>query len=286
MGHRYLMVGIASLGGLIFGYQTGITAGALERGHSSWLSTATLIGAVIGAMAAGRVADLVGRRDVIMATAALLTFGAFVTAIAPSELVVLIGALVVGIGVGAISVAAPLYIAEIAPIARRGALICVFQLMITIGILLAYIGLVMFPDDAEWKLLLGAGAIPSLILSGLALLLVESPMWLALMGDRETAAVVEARLGLDSSHEQLHEVIPPARDPRLDGLSAVFLRGGEPHRLADSRAGVPRRVDDESGAHRRADPRRRSHADGIAARFGNPPTHGCLGGRVALPTNE
>ena len=71
MTMRHLMVGIASLGGLIFGYETGIAAGALDRGQSAWLSTATLIGAIIGALAAGRVADLVGRRDVIMATAAL-----------------------------------------------------------------------------------------------------------------------------------------------------------------------------------------------------------------------
>lgn len=226
MGQRHLMVAIASLGGLIFGYATGITAGALERGNSSWLSTATLIGAVIGAFAAGRIADLVGRRDVIMATAALLTFGAFVSAIAPSELVLLIGALVVGIGVGAISVASPLYIAEIAPIARRGTLICIFQLMITIGILIAYVGLVMFPEDDDWKFLLGAGAVPGLVLSGLALLLVESPVWLALMGDRETAEAVETRLGIDTTHEQLHEIIPLARDPRLDGLSAVFSLAG------------------------------------------------------------
>lgn len=111
------MVGVASLGGLLFGYQTGIAAGALERSLSSWVSTATLTGAMLGAFAAGRIADLLGRRDVIMATAALFTFGAFVSAIAPSELVLLIGELTVGVGVGAISVAAPLYIAEISPIA-------------------------------------------------------------------------------------------------------------------------------------------------------------------------
>ncbi|HKV22895.1 MAG TPA: sugar porter family MFS transporter, partial [Mycobacterium sp.] len=226
MPSRYLMVGIASLGGLLFGYETGVTAGALERGHSSWLSTATLIGAIIGALAAGRIADLVGRRDVIMATGALFTLGAFVSAVAPSELVNLIGGLVVGIGVGAISVAAPLYIAEIAPIARRGTLICIFQLMITIGILLAYVGLAVFPEEAEWRLLLGAGAFPGLLLSGMALLLVESPVWLALMGDHKTAKAVRARLGLDSPQQQIHEIDPPARDPRFDGLPVVFTLAG------------------------------------------------------------
>lgn len=225
MVQRYLMVGIASLGGLLFGYETGLAAGALEHAESSWLSTATLIGAMLGALAAGRIADLVGRRDVIMATAALFTFGAFVSAIAPSELVLLIGELVVGIAVGAISVAAPLYIAEISPVASRGALICIFQLMITIGILLAYLGLQMFPNDDQWRFLLGVGAVPGLILSGLALLLVESPVWLHLMGDDETARAVESRLGLHSSH-QLDDIVPEARDPRAEGVSGVFTLAG------------------------------------------------------------
>lgn len=226
MRARYLMVGIASLGGLLFGYETGITAGALQRGESSWLSTATLIGALIGALTAGRIADLVGRRDVIMATGALFTLGTFVSAIAPSELVNLIGGLVVGVGVGAVSVAAPLYIAEIAPIALRGTLVCSFQLMVTIGILLAYIGLEVFPEEAQWRFLLGSGSIPGLILSGLALLLVESPVWLALMGDHETARAVRTRLGLDNSHQHIHEIDPPARDPGVNGLPGVFSLAG------------------------------------------------------------
>ena len=226
MRRCYLMASIASMGGLLFGYETGVTAGALERGHSSWLSTATLLGAMVGALAAGRIADLVGRRDVIMATGALFTLGAFVSAIAPSELVNLIGGLVVGVGVGAISVAAPLYIAEIAPVARRGTLICVFQLMITIGILLAYVGLAVFPEESGWRLLLGGGAVLGLIMSGLALLLVESPVWLSLMGDHETAKAVRTRLGLDGSRRHLQEIDPAVRDPRSDGLSTVFSLAG------------------------------------------------------------
>lgn len=222
LDRRDLMVGIASLGGLLFGYETGLAVGALELSESPWQSTATLLGGVIGALAAGRLADLVGRRDVIMVTGALVTFGSFVSAVAPSELVLLIGVLVVGIGVGAVSLAAPLYIAEIAPKARRGTMICVFQLMITIGILLAYVGLAVLPGEAEWRVLLGAGAILGLVLSGSALLLVESPVWLELVGDPETAADIHTRLGRDSSQPHL----PAAPEARPDGLSSVFSLAG------------------------------------------------------------
>ena len=133
----YLLAGIASLGGVLFGYQTGVAAGALHLARNAWaldgrylvlLSTGTLIGAMVGALSSGKLADLIGRRDVIMATAALFTLGAFVSAIAPSVHVLLLGRLIVGVAVGAMSVAAPLYIAEIAPPAKRGVLVCFFQL--------------------------------------------------------------------------------------------------------------------------------------------------------------
>ena len=76
----YLLAGIASLGGVLFGYQTGVAAGALHLASNAWavdgrylvlLSTGTLIGALVGALSSGKLADLIGRRDVIMATAAL-----------------------------------------------------------------------------------------------------------------------------------------------------------------------------------------------------------------------
>jgi sugar porter (SP) family MFS transporter len=232
----YFLVGIASLGGLLFGYETGVAAGALQSAHTAWaqapndqvlLSTGTLLGAMIGALSAGRIADLVGRRDVIMATTALFTLGAFVSAIAPSGLVLLVGRLVVGMGVGAISVAAPLYIAEIAPTDRRGTLVSVFQLMITVGILLAYIGNEMFAHRPDgWRFLLAAGAVPGLVLSGLALLLAESPVWLALKGDQQSALAVLDRLGLHGSKRDIEEIGPFAREERSDDLSNLFSLAG------------------------------------------------------------
>jgi sugar porter (SP) family MFS transporter len=232
----YVLVGIASLGGLLFGYETGVAAGALLSSHVAWaqtpnnqvlLSTGTLLGAMVGALSAGRIADLVGRRDVIMATTALFTMGAFVSAIAPSSLVLLAGRLVVGMGVGAISLAAPLYIAEIAPTARRGALISVFQLMVTIGILLAYIGNEVFADRVDgWRFLLAAGAVPGLILSGLALFLVESPVWLALKGDPQSAMAVLDRLGLRDAKREIDAIGPLAREGRSGDLTDVFSLAG------------------------------------------------------------
>ena len=232
----YLLVGITSLGGLLFGYETGVAAGALQWARLELtqtsdkqllLSSGTLLGALIGALSAGRIADLVGRRDVIMATTAVFSLGAFVSAIAPSTLVLLVGRLVVGVGVGAVSVAVPLYIAEVAPPARRGKMICIFQLMITLGILLAYLGnQVVANMEYGWRYLLGAGAVPGLILSALALLLVESPVWLALKGDQESAMAVEARLGADGSAGDIDTLAAIGNEHRPDDLSEVLSVAG------------------------------------------------------------
>ncbi len=228
------LVGIASLGGLLFGYETGEAAGALQVSHFAWTSdehtllvTGTLLAAMIGALSAGRIADMVGRRDVIMATTALFTMGAFLSAIAQSVPVLLIARVIVGGAVGAISVAAPLYIAEIAPTRRRGSMICVFQLMITIGILLAYAGNETFGQRPNgWRVLLVGGAVPGLILSGLALLLLESPVWLALKGDQESALAVLDRLGRRDTAHEIEAIEARAPDDPSGDLSYVFSVAG------------------------------------------------------------
>jgi len=238
------LVAIASLGGLLFGYETGLAAGALRSAQLAWgldasylvlLSTGTLIGALVGALSAGRLADLVGRRDVIMATAALFTLGAFVSAVAPTVHVLLLGRLVVGLGVGAVSIAAPLYIAEIAPAARRGALVCCFQLMITLGILLAFLGHALHGEAPDgWRYLLAMGALPGLALSGLALLLVESPLWLALNGDEEGARASLRALGAPAGALPVPVPAPVPAGPAEPGTGGERLR--EVFSLAGRRA--------------------------------------------------
>jgi sugar porter (SP) family MFS transporter len=175
----------------------------------------------------GKLADLIGRRDVIMATAALFTLGAFVSAIAPSIYVLLLGRFIVGIAVGAISVAAPLYIAEISPAAKRGRLVCCFQLAITTGILLAYLGNEIFSSWTNgWRYILAMGAIPGILLSGLALLLLESPLWLALQGDDDEARATLAKLKESSFDPELEPVVAAVPATENDQLRDVFALAG------------------------------------------------------------
>ncbi|TCK28069.1 sugar porter (SP) family MFS transporter [Ancylobacter aquaticus] len=191
----HLSVAIASLGGLLFGYETGVAAGALQQAVGGWgldrfalllVSTGTLVGALFGALVSGWLSDRIGRRDVIMATAALFTLGAFSGAVAPSIEVLFVARLIVGVAVGAMSAVGPTYIAEIAPARSRGALVTAFQLAITLGVLLAYGADEFFYDvPGGWRTMLGLGAAPALLLAGAALLLRESPLWLDLQDAQE-----------------------------------------------------------------------------------------------------
>ena len=193
------LVAVAALGGLLFGYETGVAGGGLNDARDLsyfsndsllLLGTATLIGALIGSLAGGKLSDTIGRRDVIMATAALFTLGAFSSALAPSLDALFVARLVVGLAVGAISVAAPLYIAELAPPRSRGAFVATFQLAITLGLFSAYVLRNMFHAFPEgWRYTLGVGAVLGILLSGAALLLDELPLWLELEDGQENPAL-------------------------------------------------------------------------------------------------
>ena len=143
----WIIVTIAATGGLLFGFDIGVISGAIPYLQSkfeldnSWIeiiTTSGLLGAVIGAMFCGRISDLVGRKKVILASALVFAIGAIWSGSASSPLNLVFARLFLGLAIGVSSFAVPLYIAEISPTKIRGTLVSMFQLLITIGVLVSY----------------------------------------------------------------------------------------------------------------------------------------------------
>ena len=138
---------VAATGGLLFGFDTGVISGAIpffqktfaiEDNWVEIITTAGLVGAVIGAMFSGRIADILGRKKVILASAVIFAIGAVWSGASSSAMMLVFARFFLGIAIGVSSFAVPLYIAEISPTKTRGTLVSMFQLLITIGIMVSY----------------------------------------------------------------------------------------------------------------------------------------------------
>src|SRR5215210_8672120 len=141
----YVAAGISAMGGLLFGYDTGIISGALlfiadDFALSDNLQQAVvgslLFGAVLGALGGGPLSDRLGRRRSILAAAVVFALGSLASAFAPGTVVLLISRFLLGIAIGFAAMVVPVYIAEISPSRSRGLLVSLNQFLITVGILL------------------------------------------------------------------------------------------------------------------------------------------------------
>ena len=191
-----LIAFIAALGGLLFGYDTGVISGALPFLKDAFhltplmegvLTAVALGGAAAGAIVAGGLSDKFGRKPVILVVAIIFLLGAILSAFAPNLTILIAGRLLVGIGIGIASMLTPLYLAETAPPARRGALVSLNQLMITVGILVSYLVGYLLSEGGNWRWMLGLGGLPGIVLFLGMLPLPESPRWLAGHGHTEEA---------------------------------------------------------------------------------------------------
>jgi sugar porter (SP) family MFS transporter len=200
----YVIAAIAALGGLLFGYDTGVISGALlfirhEMSLSPTLQgivvSIALAGAAIGAAVVGHLSDRVGRRRVILGAGLLFVLGAVISAVAQGFGVLVIGRFLVGLGIGIASMLTPLYLAEISPARDRGAIVSLNQLCITGGILVSYlVGYSLAGGGNGWRWMLALGAVPGIILAIGMLVLPESPRWLAGHGRLPDAETVLQRL--------------------------------------------------------------------------------------------
>jgi sugar porter (SP) family MFS transporter len=204
--HRRVLLGaaITALGGLLFGYDTGVISGALLfigrdfPGLTSFdkelLTSILLIGALIGALVAGRIADRFGRRPTVLGTAAVFVAGVLLAAGSP-DYGVLVGArVIIGLAVGSASMVVPLYIGEIVPPRMRGALVSFNQLAITAGILASYLVDYGLASSENWRLMFGLAAIPAILMFAGMLFQHESPDWLVAQGREDEAREVLRRV--------------------------------------------------------------------------------------------
>jgi sugar porter (SP) family MFS transporter len=211
---------ITALGGLLFGYDTGVISGALLfigrdfHGLTSFdkelLTSILLIGAVIGALAAGRIADKIGRRPTVLATAVVFVAGVALAAASPTFGVLVVARIVIGLAVGSASMVVPLYIGEMVPPRIRGAMVSFNQLAITSGILASYLVDYGLASTQNWRLMFGLAAIPAILMFTGMLFQRESPHWLVAQGRedeaREVLRLVRAEGDIDAEIAEVRQL--------------------------------------------------------------------------------
>ena len=187
---------LATIGGFLFGYDTADIGSALSfvpyplgSFELGYLVAGASIGAAVGALLAGPLTDRFGRKSMLLVDAGIYALGAILSAVTVDAAMLLASRTLIGLAVGADSAIATAYIAEFAPRNRRGSLSLIQQWMITVGILVSYIvaliilrSLPQAAGTADWRLMLGLGAVPALVALGLRARMPESPRWLMLQG--------------------------------------------------------------------------------------------------------
>jgi MFS transporter, SP family, galactose:H+ symporter len=206
----------AAVGGLLFGYDTAAISGAVIFIKQQFsLSTfpeelvvgMVLVGAASAALGGGRLSDRLGRRVTLMLTSVIFMLGALICAFAGSFETLLVGRTIVGLGIGLASTTVPVYISEVSPPKARGWQVSLFQLAITIGILVAYLVDYMFAASAGWRWMLGLAVVPGLILGLGMLYLPESPRWLAKRGQTDKALEILRRIrGSSNVADEFQEI--------------------------------------------------------------------------------
>jgi len=225
LGYLVLICVVAALGGFLFGFDTAVISGAeplftreFELGPKmeGFVTSSAIIGCFFGALAAGMLTDLFGRKKVLFLSAVLFVASAAWCWVAGGPVELVLARLVGGLGIGIASLTSPLYIAEVSPPKSRGRLVALQQLAIVLGILGAFfsnsiVNGLGWADAAKWRLMFGVAAAPAALFFALIFLVPESPRWLSKQGfDQEAhdilsrvAGEAEARMALDQIRQAI-----------------------------------------------------------------------------------
>ena len=226
---------IAALGGFLFGYDTAIISGTislvktqfnLSTVMEGWYVSSALVGTILGVSMAGILSDKYGRKNILIMSGIFFALSAIGCAISGSFNGLIIYRIFGGIGVGIASMLSPLYISEIAPAKNRGRLVALYQLAITLGILIAYfanaylLGISNSESLADttgltnkifvsevWRAMLGSETLPAIIFLFLLFIIPKSPRWLTMKGKKEQAKSILLRfVGEQEANDEIQQV--------------------------------------------------------------------------------
>jgi SP family sugar:H+ symporter-like MFS transporter len=250
----FAIVAVATIGGFMFGYDSGVINGtqdglqqafSLTRFATGFNVAAILVGCAVGAFIAGRLADLIGRRTVMIIAAVLFLVSALAAGGAPSSIVFIVARFIGGLGVGAASVLCPAYISEVTPARSRGRLASLQQVMIITGLTGAFLGNYFLAKAAgsstatlwlgypAWRWMFWMQVIPAAVFLIMLLVIPESPRFLVSRGRMQEAEKVLARIiGAPEAQRKVAEITQSlAADHHRPKLSDLLDGAGKIRRI-------------------------------------------------------
>jgi len=230
---------VAALFGLLFGFDQGVISGALPFIKQDFVVTpfmegvitsAVPLGAVAGTIVAMVTTDKYGRKPMLVLGAIIFFVGSLASALAFDQYILTLSRLLIGVGIGASAMTAPMFLAEVAPARIRGTIVSAFQLMITIGIMVSYMSNAAFGASGDWRWMIGVGVFPAIIAFVGILLSPETPRWLTLNKNADKARDIIAHLQPEATDADLdriiHEIKESAHEEDAKPAWSTFLKKG------------------------------------------------------------
>ncbi|MFQ3276189.1 MAG: SP family sugar:H+ symporter-like MFS transporter [Colwellia sp.] len=237
---------VAAIGGFLFGFDSGVINGTVTALGNAFNASdvasgfnvaSVLLGCALGALMAGPISDRFGRKPIMIITAIIFAISAFGSGISSSSAEFIFYRLIGGLGIGAASVLAPAYIAEVAPAALRGRLATLQQLAIVLGLFAAFLSnfliasvaggseAILMLDIAAWRWMFWVELLPAVLFLVGVIFIPESPRYLVAQGKIEEARAIFKRIATGVENEQIEEVKRSLRGDKKPSIIDIFIDG-------------------------------------------------------------